>query len=85
MGPAALPGALAFGLKPTAAALAEFAPDYGVAWPGDLADGLRAAVMGWQTYKKNNPLQTEEMALLRDYLRADCKALWQILRWLRSA
>ena len=84
-GPAALPGALAFGLKPTAAALAEFDPDYGVAWPGDLDDGLRAAVMGWQTYKKNNPLETEEMALLRDYLRTDCQALWQILRWLRSA
>ena len=83
-GPAALPGALGFGLKPTAAALTALDPEYGVEWPGDLDDGLGAAVMGWQAYSKDNPLGTEEMKVLRDYLQADCKAVRQILRWLRS-
>lgn len=83
-GPGALPGALAFGLKHIANALSSIAPEYSVAWPGELDDGLKAAVMGWRAYEDSAPLETEEMRILREYLTTDCKALWQVLRWLRD-
>ncbi len=83
-GPAALPGALKFGLKTISKALGEHDPSYATVWPGVLDEGLKAAVMGWRAYEHPQPLDTSEMATLKEYLEADCQALWNILRWLRS-
>ncbi len=83
-GPAALPGAWKFGLKAVTSALSAMEPTFQTRWPGDLDAGLQAMVMGWRAYEQAEPLETREMALLREYLEADCQALWQILRWLRA-
>jgi hypothetical protein len=79
-----VPGALGYGLKEEAKALGKFAPEYDPQWPGDLDEGLRAMVMGWRTYEKPNPLDSEQMTTLIKYLEADCKALWKILEWIRG-
>jgi uncharacterized protein len=84
-GPCSVPGEWSFGLKEVAKALGEFNPDFETHWPGDLDAGLRAMVMGWRAYEGPNPLESEEMDTLKLYLEADCKALWNILRWLRSS
>lgn len=83
-GPAAVPGAWNFGLKSVAKALCDLDPIFGTAWPADLDVGLQAMVMGWRAYEAGDPMETEEMRLLRKYLDADCRALWQVLRWLRA-
>jgi uncharacterized protein len=83
-GPAALPGAWNYGLKSVASALDKLDPSYGTAWPEDLDAGLQAMVMGWRAYATGDPMGSEEMALLKRYLEGDCRALWQILRWLRA-
>jgi uncharacterized protein len=83
-GPCCVPGALGYGLKEEAKALGKFAPEYDPQWPGDLDEGLRAMVMGWRTYEKPNPLDSEQMTTLIKYLEADCKALWKILEWIRG-
>jgi len=83
-GPAAIPGAWGFGLKVVAAALGKLAPTYATHWPTDLDVGLHAMVMGWRAYQTVDPLNSQEMKLLAEYLGADCEALWQILRWLRA-
>ena len=41
-------------------------------------------VMGWRAYQEPEPLETPEMALLTDYLEADCRALLAVLRWMRQ-
>ncbi len=84
-GPGALPGALAFGLKSIAKALGDHESGYATAWPGTLDEGQKAAVMGWRAYEHPQPLDTSEMATLKEYLEADCQALWNVLRWLRSS
>lgn len=84
-GPAALPGALDYGLKEVAAALGVCAPAYATQWPGDLDQGLRAMVMGWKAYLQPHPLETSEVQLLRKYLGSDCLALHNILDWLRDS
>ena len=83
-GPAAVPEAWNFGLKSVAKALCDLDPAFGTEWPADLDVGLQAMVMGWRAYEAGAPMNTEEMRLLRQYLDADCKALWQVLRWLRA-
>jgi hypothetical protein len=83
-GPAALPGCLDTGLKHIAKALGKLDPQYDPAWPEELAEGLGAMVMGWRSYAKPKPLDCMEMKCLQEYLEADCRALWQILRWLRT-
>jgi uncharacterized protein len=83
-GPAALPGCLTTKLKHCAKALGSFDPQYDPAWPEELAEGLGAMVMGWKSYTRPKPLECMEMECLREYLAADCRALWQILRWLRT-
>jgi hypothetical protein len=83
-GPAALPGCLNTKLKHVAKALATLDLQYDPSWPEELAEGLGAMVMGWKAYANPNPLECMEMKCLREYLAADCRALWQILRWLRS-
>jgi uncharacterized protein len=83
-GPCCLPGALSYGLKEEAKALGKLNPKYDPQWPGDLDEGLRAMVMGWRTYEKPAPIDSEEMSTLTRYLEADCKALWKILEWIRA-
>lgn len=83
-GPITMPGAWTFQLKDVTRALGRFDPRFHLQWPGDLDQGLRAMVMGWRAYEDPNPLESEEMGILRQYLEADCKALHEILRWLRS-
>ncbi len=83
-GPVGIPGAWGYKLKEVVSALGTHEADYRVGWPGDLAEGLRAMVMGWRAYQAANPLDTPEMRTLTAYLETDCKALWTILRWLRA-
>jgi hypothetical protein len=83
-GPIGLPGAWTYKLKHVAMALADLDPDFDFSWPGQLDGGLRAMVMGWKAYQALQPLESAEMATLGEYLEADCRALWGILRWVRS-
>jgi uncharacterized protein len=83
-GPAAVPRAWNYGLKAVAKALGDLDPAFGTEWPTDLDVGLQAMVIGWRAYETGDPMNSEEMKLLRQYLDADCKALWQVLRWLRA-
>jgi hypothetical protein len=82
--PAALPGAWGYGLKAVAGALGDLDPAYRTEWPASLDVGLQAMVMGWRAYQAADPTTSEEMGLIKRYLEADCVALRQILRWLRS-
>ena len=84
-GPVAFPGAWEFGLKPVAKALGAYSPEHAVEWPDELAAGLAAMIMGWEMYEQPEPLQSKEFAPLSQYLEIDCKAMWQVLRWLRKA
>jgi uncharacterized protein len=83
-GPIALPGAWTYKLKHVTKALADLYPELELTWPGNLDQGLRAMVMGWSAYQTPNPLESREMMTLTEYLEADCKALWGILKWMRS-
>jgi len=83
-GPAAIPGCFNTRLKHVAKTLGKLDPQYDPAWPEELAEGLGAMVMGWNAYAAPKPLETIEMKLLQEYLAADCRALWQILRWVRT-
>jgi hypothetical protein len=83
-GPGALPDAWSYGLKTVAGALGELHPEFATHWPGDLDEGLQAMVMGWQAYQSPEPAASEEMQVITQYLEADCQALWNILRWLRT-
>ena len=85
-GPIALPGAWEFGLKSVAAAVGSYSPEHRVDWPKELGAGLAAMVMGWAMYQQSKPLvDTCEMDMISQYLEIDCKAMWQVLRWLRAA
>ena len=81
--PCSVPGAWNYGLKEVAKALGKFNPKFDPQWPGELDEGLRAMVMGWRAYETAHPLQSQEMNTLTQYLEADCKALWKILKWMR--
>lgn len=83
-GPASVPGAWGFGLKEVAKSLGKLYPQYNPEWPGDLDAGLTAMVMGWKAYENKKPLETIEMSNIKEYLEADCKALWNVLKWLRA-
>jgi len=83
-GPVAVPEAWGYELKEVAHALASIDPAFDPHWPGDLDEGLRAMVMGWKAYESTSPIETGEMTTLKLYLEADCKALRNILKWLRS-
>jgi uncharacterized protein len=83
-GPGAIPGSWDFGLKSMAKALSEYDPQYAAVWPGELDEGLRVMVMGWGAYQDPQPLETYELQAISQYLETDCKALWQILGWLRG-
>ena len=84
-GPCCLPGALSYSLKEEGKALGKLNPEFDPQWPGDLDEGLRAMVIGWRAYEKPDPLDSEELSSLGNYLEADCKALWKILEWIRAS
>ena len=83
--PIGVPGAWAYGLKEVVKAVGAYAPGYRSPWPEDLSSGLSAMVMGWEAYDHPEPLETKEMTTLTEYLEADVKGLWQVLRWLHEA
>jgi uncharacterized protein len=83
-GPTAIPGALTFKLKDVAKALGAMDAAYDPKWPEELAEGLQAMVMGWRAYASGDAKTSKELPLIEQYLEADCRALWQVLRWLRS-
>lgn len=55
-----------------------------VNWPGELDQGLRASVAGWKAYAAAKPLEAPEMKIVAEYNEVDCRALWKILKWVRS-
>ncbi|GAB4190026.1 MAG: hypothetical protein OHK0022_02560 [Roseiflexaceae bacterium] len=79
----AVPGAWGYSLKGFANALSAYAPDYDARWPRGISDGGQAQLVGWHAYRQPDPLRSREMQILAAYLEADCRAVWQILRWLR--
>lgn len=76
--PIGVPGAWSYELKDVASALGV------VEWPGNLGDGLRATVAGWKAYKTISPSNSTEMRTVAQYNEVDCKALYEIVRWLRG-
>ena len=76
--PIGVPGAWGYDLKEIASALNL------VRWPGNLGDGLRATVAGWRAYKTSRPLDSTEMKTVVEYNEVDCRAMWEIVRWLRG-
>jgi uncharacterized protein len=83
-GPIALPSLWTYRLKDVSKAVNRLRPDLRLQWPGDLDQGLQAMVMGWRAYQSRQPLESDEMTTLRQYLEADCRALWGLLTWIRS-
>lgn len=83
-GPAALPGALDFSLKTVARSLGKLDARFQPQWSPELEEGTQIIVLGWQAYRTDHPLESEQFRWLTSYLEADCKALWQILSWLRE-
>jgi len=82
--PCGVPGAWGYGLKAVAKALGKLDAAYDPQWVGVLDDGLGAMVMGWKAYENSRPATCDEMKILKQYLAADCKALWCTLRWMRA-
>jgi uncharacterized protein len=80
----AIPGAWSYSLKAIGKALIAIDPGYDPQWPTDLGDGSTAQVMGWYAYQCPDPIESYEMRQLRTYLAADCRATYQVLRWLRG-
>ena len=75
--PIGVPGAWGYGIK-------EVVPALGlIQWPGDLDDGLRASVAGWRSYQTDRPLDSADMQVVVKYNEVDCKALYEVVRWLR--
>ena len=40
--------------------------------------------MAWRAYEQDDPLDTQEMGLIDQYLQTDCVALWNVLDWMRQ-
>lgn len=80
----AVPGAWSYSLKSIGKALTAIDASYDPEWPLDLGDGSTAQVMGWYAYQCPDPIESYEMRQLRTYLAADCRATYQVLRWLRG-
>lgn len=82
--PMGVPGAWDYGLKEIAAALHNYNAAFGIVWPGNLDDGLRAMVMGWKAYQRADSVSSQEMQTIIEYNEVDCKAIWKILGFLRT-
>ena len=82
--PIGIPGAWGYGLKDVGGALASYDAAYPSTWPATLNDGANAMVQGWKAYAAPDPTASETMQELIPYLESDCRALYQITRWLRS-
>lgn len=80
----AVPGAWSYNLKVIAKALTGLDLSYDPSYPVDLDEGGAAQVMGWSAYQCPDPLDSYEMRQLRAYLAADCRATYQVHRWLRG-
>jgi predicted RecB family nuclease len=77
--PIGVPGAWGYGIK-------EVAPALGLLqWPGDLDDGLRASVAGWKSYESSRPLESSHMQIVVQYNEVDCRALHELVKWLRRS
>lgn len=76
--PIGIPGTFKYGLKGVATALEL------VDWPGSVADGLGAMAAGWQAYEEAVPSESPHMEIIREYNEVDCRALYEVVRWLRS-
>jgi len=84
-GPVALPGTLDYSIKSVIGALGRHAPRYRADYPDDgVMEGASAMVAGWTMYEQPEPLATQEYQDLCAYLETDCRALYQVLRWLRD-
>lgn len=77
--PVGVPGAWSFGLKDVVGALGL------VKWLGNLDDGLGASVAGWKAYRMGRPLESAEMQVVMEYNEVDCRALRELVRWLRRS
>ena len=75
--PVGVPEAWGFGLKEISNGLGL------VKWPGGLDQGLSAMVAGWKAYSQDRPREAPEMKMIERYNEVDCKALWEIIRWVR--
>lgn len=82
--PIGVPGAWRYGLKDIVGALGRYNTDLDPKWPDHLFAGSEAMVLGWNAYTSETPLETPEMAAVIAYLEADCQAMRQALRWLRT-
>ena len=47
-------------------------------------EGTKAMVMGWKGYHCGDINKSEEIRLLTPYLEADCRAVCNVLCWMRS-
>lgn len=85
-GNVAIPGALDYGLKTVAKALSTYNDHYACEWPDDgVMDGAAAMACGFEMLSQPQPRETPEYKDLCAYLEIDCRALNQILRWLRDS
>lgn len=82
--PCCVPGQLSFDLKGTAKNLGKLVPELDPHWPGSLDEGTKAMVMGWKGYHGGDINKSEEIKLLTPYLEADCRAVCNVLCWMRS-
>ena len=86
VGPTTLPGQWDFSLKSVSKALGKLSPEHRVDYPKNLQIGSDAMVMALRAYERGGEvLDSPEMRLVSEYLEVDCKSLWKILRWLRTA
>lgn len=85
-GPIAIPGMWDFSVKSVIKALSVYDPRFGADYPDDgVMEGASAMVAGWRMYESPKPCETDEYADLCGYLEVDCRAMHQILGWLRDA
>ena len=82
--PVGMPGAWKYGLKDIAGALGRYDAEFDPQWPDQLFSGSEAMVLGWNAYASEKPLDTPQMTEIIAYLEADCQAMRQALRWLRT-
>ena len=72
-----------FDLKDIGKALGKLSPELDPSWPGDLDEGSKAMVMGWSAYAKGNIRTSTELDSMLPYLQADCRAVRNVLAWMR--